>query len=157
MRDVPTLTLDHALRDGVIVAGRWLDRYDVWDRPPIGPPLAGSRATAGGRGHRRSQSAEAREQRRALATRALWLRLVEGRSIRDVATQLGISRTVAGRWLRGAYPRTVASRPHPRYGAGLPRGRHIPFSGGMRDMYRVDADGFCWPVTLCPPTEECGS
>lgn len=69
-------------------------------RPPF-RRLAGRRATAAGRGHRRSQSLEAITDRRLLVAKAWRLRTTQGMSIREIARQVGRSRSLVGRWLRG--------------------------------------------------------
>jgi DNA-directed RNA polymerase specialized sigma24 family protein len=64
-------------------------------------PALGSRSTAGGRGHRASQSKEAKQKRRELAWKAYYARTMDGRSIRDIAEELGVSKSNVGRWLEG--------------------------------------------------------
>jgi hypothetical protein len=81
-----------------------LVRDDFWRRPPIGPPLAGKRATAGGRGHRRSASPEAQGERRRLAMQAYRLRTEGGMTIRQIAARLGVGKTTVGRLLYGVLP-----------------------------------------------------
>src|SRR6476659_6918971 len=64
-------------------------------------PRLGSRSTAGGRSHLPQLSLEAKKARRELAWRAYHLRVVEGREIRDIAEELGVSKSTVGRWLQG--------------------------------------------------------
>jgi hypothetical protein len=75
--------------------------YGPLSRPPLGPPLAGKRATCGGRGNRRCQTDEAKAARVALAWRAYNLRVGGGLSIRDIAETLGVGKTTVGKWLYG--------------------------------------------------------
>lgn len=82
-----------------------LVRPDFWRRPPIGPPLAGRAATAGGRGHRRVASGEEQGRRRRLAMEAFRLRTEGGWTIRQIANHLGVGKTTVGRWLYGVVPR----------------------------------------------------
>ena len=64
-------------------------------------PAAGSRSTAGGRSHIRHNSLEAKRVRREVAWRAYHLRVVDGRSIRDIAGGLNVSKSNVQRWLQG--------------------------------------------------------
>jgi transposase-like protein len=64
-------------------------------------PRLGSRSTAAGRGHRASQSKEAKKARQQLAWRAYHLRVVDGMYIRDIAQELGQAKSVVARWLEG--------------------------------------------------------
>jgi hypothetical protein len=75
--------------------------YAALTRPPLGPPLAGRRATAGGRGNRRSQTDEAKSARFALAWQAWHMRVIEGASLREIAAAVGRSPSTVGRWLWG--------------------------------------------------------
>jgi hypothetical protein len=73
----------------------------ILDRPPLGRAFAGRRATTSGRGHRASASAPARDERVRLAAEAFRLRTQHGLSIRQIATRVGRSPALVGRWLRG--------------------------------------------------------
>lgn len=86
-----------------------LERPDFWNRPPMGPALS-SAATRGGRGNRRSQSAEAKARRRALCLQAYELRR-QGLSQRAIAARLGISKGLVSRWLYGVEPGGVTYAP----------------------------------------------
>lgn len=81
-----------------------LVRPDFWNRPPMAPPLAGWRATAGGRGHRRVATGRAQARRRRLALDAYKLRTEYGLTIREISCCLGVSKTTVGRWLYGVRP-----------------------------------------------------
>jgi hypothetical protein len=125
-----------------VVSGRWLRQThrlirDDWmpherpalvlrpsffDRPPVGPPLAGRLATAAGRGHRTSQSAEARQGRTLLALEAYRLRAL-GWSIRQIAGHLNIGKTTIGKWLYGCYPTCDLQS----FQRSLPRGQAAAF------------------------------
>ena len=70
-----------------------LVRPDFWDRPPIGPPLAGRRATASGRGHRRINRGDVQARRRRLAYQAYVMRAEGGFTIREIAARLGVGKT----------------------------------------------------------------
>jgi hypothetical protein len=112
-------------------------RSDFWRRPPFGPPLAGRRATAGGRGHRRSQTDQAKAERRRLAYQAYALRRA-GHSIRDIATALGVGKTTVGKWLYGVYPASAsATHPWPRRGGGLPRNGPMAFYWESTEEHRL--------------------
>jgi hypothetical protein len=53
-------------------------------------PEKGSRSTAGGRSHLPQLSLEAKQKRRELAWKAWHMRVVDGRSTRDIAVELGV-------------------------------------------------------------------
>ena len=76
------------------------------------PPDKGSRSTQGGRGHRKSQSKAAKEARRQAAWKAWDMRVLDGRSIRDIAVELGVAKTTVGEWLKGV-PRVSQPPPAP--------------------------------------------
>jgi hypothetical protein len=97
--------VDRGLRFvGRLPDGRELwERPDFFGRPPIGPALLGRRSSSAGRGHRETHTSAARAARFALCWRAFELRR-SGATIRAVAGALGISRSLAGRWLRGVLP-----------------------------------------------------
>ena len=122
-----------------------IERRDFWNRPPLGPPLAGRRATSGGRGHRVSQSDHAKARRRALAWEAYQMRL-EGYSIRAIAEALGVGKTTVGRWLYGVYPEAGALL------SGMTPSRHVPLTGGVRflfspvETHEIPCLGQDWPT-----------
>ena len=130
-----------------------IEMRDVWHRPPLGPPLAGSRATLGHRGHVKSQSREAKARRRDLCLRALALR-AQGLSIQAIAAQIGVSTALAGRWLVGVYPPTVLERPHPRRGGGLPRNRAPRFLDGPERYVVVYPPDGGEPYGVLIPSED---
>jgi hypothetical protein len=64
----------------------------------------GSTSTAGGRSHLPQLRREAKRRRRELAWQAFHLRVVDARSIRDIAAELRMSKSGVGRWLKGVAP-----------------------------------------------------
>ncbi len=83
--------------------GTMSDRaYDMAHRP------AGRLSTAGGRSHIPHMGTAALRARRHLAWRAFTLRTVEGLEIRQIADELGVCKSVVGRWLVGI-PRLTAT------------------------------------------------
>jgi hypothetical protein len=64
-------------------------------------PHAGSASTQAGRSHLPWLSREAKQLRREKAWRAFHLRVVDGRSIRSIAEELDVAKSVVGRWLQG--------------------------------------------------------
>jgi hypothetical protein len=93
---------------------KWPKQYPYnpayWSTPELGDAWSaflarmyfpGSASTQGGRSHLPQLSREAKQRRRELAWRAYHLRVVEGREIRDIAEELGVSKSTVGRWLQG--------------------------------------------------------
>jgi hypothetical protein len=56
-------------------------------------------STQGGRSHLPQSSREAKRARRELAWQAYHLRVIDGRYIRDIASELDVSKSTVGRWL----------------------------------------------------------
>ena len=70
----------------------------------------GSRSTQGGRSHLPQLSKAAKEERLRKARQAWHMRVVDGRALLEIAEELGVSRSVVGRWLKGV-PRVTQPPP----------------------------------------------
>ena len=82
----------------------WSSRHelgDAWSAFLARMYFPGSASTQGGRSHLPQLSLEAKQRRRELAWQAYHLRVVEGREVRDIAEELGVSKSTIGRWLKG--------------------------------------------------------
>ena len=72
--------------------------------------VPGSRSTQGGRSHLPQLSKAAKEERLRKARQAWHMRVVDGRALLEIAEELGVSRSVVGRWLKGV-PRVTQPPP----------------------------------------------